>query len=117
MGECGCGQENVAFRFDGPEGVTYGLEVYPGCHYCGNGPAVTLYRIEHDEYDLLHEADELIWADSVTGVKVANVAIVTPEALVESMKEYMADHLVSPEYLNPSGLFRTLEDAVGRTER
>lgn len=46
MGECGCGATNLLAKFPGPDGVMYGLEVYPGCRYCGTPIGVVMHRFD-----------------------------------------------------------------------
>jgi hypothetical protein len=31
MGECGCGNTNPDYRFDGPDGIIYTVQFYTGC--------------------------------------------------------------------------------------
>lgn len=43
MGSCGCGDTQIHYQLPGPDGSIYGLEFYPGCDSCMNGPALTLH--------------------------------------------------------------------------
>ena len=117
MGECGCGQEMIELVFPGPDGSKYGIEVYPGCHYCGNGTAVTLYQMGADEeifHEIAGEAREVEWVDhGYNDLRSSVIPIITPEALVESMQENMGDLL--PSRFTTTDLFRTLQDAVWKT--
>lgn len=44
MGACGCGDYQPMFRFPGPDGTVYALEVYAGCGDCATGPGVMIHR-------------------------------------------------------------------------
>jgi hypothetical protein len=48
MGQCGCSDTNPLYRFPGPDGVHYGIEIYPSCHYCVTPVGVTIYRFDND---------------------------------------------------------------------
>lgn len=49
MGECGCAADTPLVQFPGPEGVTYSLEVYPGCHYCSTPAGVVVRRVDRSK--------------------------------------------------------------------
>jgi len=42
MGACGCCDGFGDFRFPGPNGGWYTLQIYTGCVYCDEGPGVNL---------------------------------------------------------------------------
>ena len=42
MGACGCCNGFGDFRFAGPNGGWYTLQIYTGCTYCDEGPGVNL---------------------------------------------------------------------------
>jgi hypothetical protein len=42
MGACGCCEGFGDFRFPGPNGGWYTLQIYTGCIYCDEGPGVNL---------------------------------------------------------------------------
>ena len=56
MCECGCSQ-GPDFYFPGPDGITYGLELYHGCGDCGNAPGISLVRIPDKHLDDFGPAD------------------------------------------------------------
>lgn len=50
MGECGCFNDDSMFRFDGPDGFVYGIEINLGCRYCDAAPSVVIRRyVDNDE--------------------------------------------------------------------
>lgn len=46
MCECGCINGNTMFKFKGPDGGFYVLELLPGCDGCCHGPGVQIHHPE-----------------------------------------------------------------------
>lgn len=89
MCECGCDQ-GPDFYFPGPDGITYGLQLYRGCRDCDSAPGVALFKIpakslEHFAPD--DDRDEPKWVSVSQGdwEEVA-VAMVDRDLLTEAVK-------------------------------
>lgn len=57
MGECGCGNFYPEFKFPGPDGSVYALQVYRGCEGCQTPVGVIISRLtgeEIEEWDVEH---------------------------------------------------------------
>jgi hypothetical protein len=52
MCECGCSSRGPDFRFAGPQGLTYGLEIYPGCKDCEAPIAVAITRYTREDFEM-----------------------------------------------------------------
>lgn len=117
MGECACGQEQVEFVLPGPDGIRYGIEIYSGCHYCGSGPALAIYRCteeyDDEEYFLLHGAKEPEWVEHIDGVQFFGHVLITQEAFATSLLENNEEMDSRSAKRIASG--RTLEDAIWNT--
>ena len=46
MGECGCTAYDAILRFKGPRGITYVLDIYPGCDECCSPVGVIIYAFD-----------------------------------------------------------------------
>lgn len=93
MGECGCGDTTPEFRLPGPDGITYGIEIYGSCHYCETPAGVVIYRFD--------AAEAAVWLD---GVEDAPLMAYDPERPTNAQ---LAIPIVDPEFL-----MKALEDAV-----
>ena len=121
MGECGCGATDIEFLLPGPEGVNYGIEVYQGCHYCGTGAAVVVYR-QVDKGGVLEDFMEagveptfsIYGGGQLGGDGEFFIPILGPEELVESLKENM-DEPLTDVHFGTADLRRTIQDAVHAT--
>lgn len=49
MGECGCADFNVQFKFKGPDNTYYLLAMYDSCEYCDTPAGFILYRMNGKE--------------------------------------------------------------------
>jgi hypothetical protein len=72
MGACGCGDTRVDVKLPGPDGITYGIQVYAGCDYCGTPAGIIVYRFCSEQDECWHrESPEPQWnlyqGDSGTG--------------------------------------------------
>jgi len=61
MGACGCSDAGHWYKLDGPDGVTYLIELLPACSYCDVGPSIRIRRIpgDCDQEWLLTELDHV----------------------------------------------------------
>lgn len=100
MGECGCGATDIMLQFPGPEGIKYGLEVYPSCHYCGTPAGIVLHRLDSNAengveeggffFDRAPEAEFLGYGpDSFEwALSELSVPVVDPEGLAKALAKY-----------------------------
>ena len=49
MGQCGCGDFSGDFKFKGPKGITYVLQVYPPCKECDNPAGMIIYSMNEED--------------------------------------------------------------------
>lgn len=52
MGACNCADGVPDFRFEGPDGVTYTLSIYPPCSDCQTPAGVILGKVSDDDLGL-----------------------------------------------------------------
>lgn len=90
MGTCGCSDTDLMFRFPGPEGVTYGVQIYPSCDYCSTPAGVDIHRFADD-------SEEAVWVENVPDAPwlpydgeeptnaIMSIPVVDPEKLAEAM--------------------------------
>ncbi len=85
MGECGCGSFCPQFKFAGPRGITYVIELYPGCDNCSAPAGMMLYAFDKaacEDWDI----------DSVPGIEIADdgtpIPIINKDDLHKLMKKY-----------------------------
>ncbi len=71
MCECGCSMGNPTYRLQGPAGVCYVIELYPGCRNCSAPPGMVIKRIHknHDNRDELAEIPHLPFIVSRDGAE------------------------------------------------
>ena len=114
MGECGCGATELNYQLKGPEGITYGIEVYSGCHDCGTPAGVVIHRFGGEdewEADLLEYVPEL----PIVGYKTsiggqAAITVISPEGLVASINKNLDEY--GFHLRGTAELGRLVEDAV-----
>ncbi len=80
MGQCGCGDFHGDFKFKGPDGITYVLDVYPSCDYCNTPAGIILYAMGSD--------DCKIWGvDHIPEIEILDigtcVAVIDPADLIK----------------------------------
>lgn len=51
MGTCGCGDFYPDFKFEGPDGSLYTLQIYRGCEGCQTPMGVIISRLDGDEIE------------------------------------------------------------------
>jgi hypothetical protein len=49
MGECGCSEFNALFKFKGPKGITYVVDIYPSCPECCAPAGVIIYAFSKQD--------------------------------------------------------------------
>jgi len=59
MGTCGCGDFYPDFKFEGPEGSLYALQIYRGCEGCQTPVGVIISRLDGREEIESWDADSL----------------------------------------------------------
>lgn len=72
MGQCGCGDFQGDFKFKGPEGITYVLQVYPACDNCDTPAGVIIYAMDKNDCEMwgVNEIPEIKIQDVGTFVSV-----------------------------------------------
>ncbi len=89
MGECGCAAYDGMFRFPGPRGITYVLEIYTSCRECDTPVSIRLYA--------MNKENQRIWdVDSLPLVEIDKdegtcVPILHPEDLIKQMQSHLFD--------------------------
>lgn len=111
MGECGCAATSPEVRLPGPEGVQYGIEIYPGCSYCLTPAGVVVYRFDDDEAEnWLMDVDEAEF-NTYQGINGEWVRpVVGAEHLAAALADWLEDDVVDERDIQ-----QTLSDAVWRT--
>jgi hypothetical protein len=62
MGECGCGNTNPDYRFDGPDGIIYTVQFYTGCNNgCETPSGIILSRYLPEDAEWAAHAKEVPW--------------------------------------------------------
>lgn len=105
MCECGCGEFQRGWSFEGPEGIIYVIEFYRGCKDCGTSVGVVIHKFK--------KGDE--WASQIIedSCKPANfnqhgefvLPIFSPDILKTETGELLG------EFLEETGEIFTKEDA------
>ena len=91
MGQCGCADFNVQYKFKGPNNTFYLLCVYDSCEYCQTGVAVILYKMSYKECQ--HWGIEDIPITELTS-EGKWIPILDPEILGEMVgKSYTEDEI------------------------
>ena len=102
MGECGCGNTNIQLKFTGPDGVVYGIQIYPGCRECGSPAGVIIYR-----FDTKNDPDAAMWLEGAKdvqwnpyGTTLADgadlcIPVLDPDKLKKAMVAFSKDQTVS----------------------
>ena len=92
MGQCGCGDFQPDFKFKGPEGITYVVQMYPSCDYCDNPAGVIIYALTPEEaemWGLGHVPEKEINADGTW------IAVIHPKhimgSVMEGIQQYIED--------------------------
>lgn len=93
MGECGCGDTSPDFRFPGPDGITYAIQLYPGCDYCGTPIGIIVYRFGPGSEFWHEHLPEPPWRRYSPTTVDADfmVPIVDDETLAASIVEHTGD--------------------------
>jgi hypothetical protein len=115
------------YRFPGPEGVTYGVQIYPSCHYCSTPAGVDLYRFGPDEADEwldgVEEAPFVPYSnDDRVNAQLA-IPVVDPEKLAEAMSHHYEEAAAEDgdetsreiaeedmRHVLPDAVYKTLEE-------
>lgn len=97
MGACGCSDTDPDFKFPGPEGVTYAIQIYPSCHYCGTPAGVDIHRFNEEWAKdwLMDQVDDAPWLtygerEDQTNA-ILGLPVLDPEHLSKSLAEVMED--------------------------
>lgn len=121
MGECGCGATSLDYKFAGPEGITYGIEIYSGCYYCDTPAGVVLHRYTQEDdwseaiLEHVPEAPFLGWQGATEGWGEVALPVISREGLVASINQNLQDYGIE---LRPNAsVFRLVEDAVYETAK
>jgi len=90
MCECGCGSFCPQFKFAGPRGITYVIELYPGCDNCSVPAGMMLYAFD--------KADCELWGiDTVPDIEISNVGsplpIIDKDDLMKLMRIFWDDNV------------------------
>jgi hypothetical protein len=95
MGECGCGGQ-LDYKFPGPAGSTYALELYSGCPDCGTPVGVSIHRLRTVKDREYHEhVTELPFIGSVgDGACEFAEPIIEPDTLLSALEEYVGDGII-----------------------
>lgn len=83
MGQCGCGDFYGDFKFKGPDGVVYVVDVYCPCDYCHTPAGVVIYAMDNE--------DQQLWdVENIPEIKIADVGtfigVLHPEVFAEKIK-------------------------------
>lgn len=87
MGECGCGSFSPCALMDGPNGLTYVVEVYPSCRDCETGASVRLHIMTAEDLAEWAIAD-LPKIEFYGDAKVAWLPVLHPADLREKMEAF-----------------------------
>jgi hypothetical protein len=90
MGVCGCGDFNGDFKFPGPDGITYVLQVYPPCENCNTPAGVIIYSFNKDDCKNW-DVDEIPELDFGNGE--ALIAVAHPGSIMKSVFEGLEHYL------------------------
>ena len=111
MCECGCGAFGGGFRFPGPDGIVYLLELYPGCGDCDTPAGVIIHRYQdtEEQREWFGDQPEMPFIDfqgnppnALTGSSEFAQPIVNAGAVVKALAKSHGDMLVrdgKEEYL------------------
>lgn len=119
MGECGCGATVLDYKFPGPEGIAYGIEIYSGCHYCHTPAGVVLHRYTAEDdwaQDFLEgvpDAPFQGFQGETEGWGEVALPVVSNKGLIASINKNLQDYNV--ELPENADVFRLVEDAVYET--
>lgn len=108
MCQCGCGDFNGDFKFKGPDGISYVLQVYPSCDNCNQPAGIILYA--------MGEKDCKEWdVENIPEVEITDIgtffSVVHPKKIVEfvlhGVQQYIEDGL---DYEFTSAVFAAIKD-------
>jgi hypothetical protein len=111
MGACGCADTSPEIRLPGPEGVHYGIEIYPGCQYCYTPAGVVVYRFDDDEAEIWLMGTEEAEFQTYLGI---NGEIVRPVLEARFLAEELADWREDEE-VTEGEIQQALPQAVWKT--
>ena len=108
MGQCGCGDFAGDFKFKGPDGITYVLQVYPSCNNCDNPAGIILYAMNKDDCEMWE-------VESIPAVEITDVgtffSVIHPKKLMESVLEGLEAYMeegINDEFR--TAVFKSIED-------
>lgn len=108
MGQCGCNDFQGDFKFKGPDGITYVLQVYQSCSYCETPAGIILYA--------MNEKDCQTWCvDDIPEIQISDVgtliSVIHPKKLMKQIAEgitvYVEDSL-NDEF--QSAIYETIKE-------
>lgn len=114
MGDCGCSAFNALFKFKGPKGITYVIDIYPSCPECCTPAGVIIYAFS--------KRDMADWGcEDIPELPIEYegtcISVIHPETLKEEMlKSSNEDDLagISSEVLFDDTLRDAFREAVHR---
>jgi hypothetical protein len=112
MGECGC--PRMDYRFPGPHGTVYALELYPGCHDCETPVGIAIHKLSSDDRQVCEGLPELPFV----GNEFAE-PLIEPTTLLEALKEYVGHDIIEEikDCTSSGDLHRVLEKSVFATRK
>jgi len=113
MGECGCSCFAAICTFKGPKGITYVIDIYPGCQECGVPAGVKIYAFSEKsmkEWDC-KDLPELVIHESIL------IPVIDAERLKELIfkivdKDAVIKDDVDAETVISDGIDSVFKDAV-----
>lgn len=102
MGECGCGETSPHAVLEGPGENTYGIQVYPGCHYCHTPIGVEVYRFgpefAEDFFQYVEPLTIQAYGDDTTN-GVGTLILIDPDRVPDLIQKMIADDLIEDAML------------------
>ncbi len=88
MGQCGCGDFQPAFKFEGPGDDTYIFQAYPSCNYCNTPAGIILYRMD--------QKDCKTWGvEHISEIKISDIGnffgMIDPKVLEEGLNKLLPE--------------------------
>lgn len=116
MGQCGCSDTAPDFKFPGPDGVTYAIQIYPSCHYCSSPAGVDIHRF-NDEWtrewcDGVPDAPWLTYAHGDPANAILSIPVLDPKHLMKALGEPGDDEYAD---IDEEEMRLALPDAVHET--
>jgi len=108
MGECGCGDMQLDFRFKGPGKDIYALELYPSCRYCEAPVQVVLYRF--------NPKDAKLWdIEDIPEMKISGIGTQIAIIDLNILKKKVNEVIGEPLFLSRNDWASLLRDVISET--